>query len=65
MAEPGLDGLDVCARASADICDAVRPEYQDVVNDLATALLAVADASEREREFRERLNDGGVNSPLI
>jgi hypothetical protein len=47
-------------RASSSICEVLRPEYQDVIDNLATALLAAADASERERQFRERLIDGGI-----
>ena len=47
-------------RASAGICEALRPEYEDVVNNLASALLPAADTSELEREFRQRLVDGGV-----
>ena len=52
-------------RASASICEALRPEYQDVIANLATALLTLADASEREREFREQLIDGDRHALVI
>ena len=48
------------ALASASVREDLRAERQDVVNNLAEALIVVADASVREREFRERLMDGGV-----
>ena len=45
---------------SANICGDLEPEYMDIVDDLTTMLLKVADASERDSDFRKRLRDGGI-----
>ena len=59
MAAQGAQGLAITkqratvdsevGRVSANICEDLEPEYMDIVDDLATMLLKVADASERAR----------------
>lgn len=47
-------------RVSISICEELKPEYATVVKQLAEALIAASQASEREYEFRDRLRQAGV-----
>lgn len=46
---------------SAEICKALRPAYRNIIREVAQKAVALAEATEKERVFREQLIDGDIS----